>query len=210
MPSKKKTSRKVRVIIAPELIEAAKLDGRQAKEDRIANPLRLGVLNNEPEQQLGRRLQERREQAKLTQGELAERTKRVDRDKVGISRGVLSMYETGRNRPGPKEIRLLCEVLRTSPSYLIYGTDDPFDNLTDMGRYRGWARSDPEFYARLAYCFGRLHHHHRFAIMELMMGLLRGWNKNFDAEIEKQADDAFLKTAKALEELLAKRSSKKT
>ncbi len=46
--------------------------------------------------------------------------------------------------------------------------------------------------------------------MELMMGLLRGWNKNFDAEIEKQADDAFLKTAKALEELLAKRSSKKT
>ncbi len=77
----------------------------------------------------------------------------------------------------------MCEALRVSPNHLIYGDDDPFDSLADQDRFAGWASSEPEFMAQLTYCFSRLHHHHRHAIMELMIGMLRGWNRDFDRDL---------------------------
>lgn len=194
----------------PELLETAELLDRESEEEQIANKPVFGVDNSEPEFELGNRLQAAREAARLTQGELSERTRLADRQGDGLSRAVISLYERGVNKPGPHEIRLLCEVLRITPSYLIYGSDDPFDNLSELGRYGGWGRSGPEYLAAVAYCFSRLHHHHSIAIMQLMVGLLRGWHKNFDNELRQHADDDFLKIADELRLLLAKRQKTTT
>lgn len=45
---------------------------------------------------------------------------------TGISRSVLSGYETGRTKPGAKEIKLLCEALSVNPNRLLFGSDEPF------------------------------------------------------------------------------------
>ncbi|MHB0985958.1 MAG: helix-turn-helix domain-containing protein [Sulfuricella sp.] len=191
------------------LIKEAELIDREVEEIQISNKPRFGAVSHAPENDLGRRLEESRRAKGLTQGELAEQTKLADQDGKGLSRSVISLYELGTNRPGPKELRLLCEVLRVSPSFLIYGDDDPFENFTERKRYEGYASSEPEFYAKLTYCFSRLHHHHKLAIMSLMMGLLRGWNKGFDVDLDKLSNDKFLQAADKLRLLLGKRDKQK-
>lgn len=191
-----------------ELMAEAERVDKENEEELINSPLRFSVLNGEPELEIGQRIQRAREEKGLTQGQLAELTKRADKDSKGLSRGVISLYELGTNRPGPKEIRLLCEVLRVSPSQLIYGDEDPFQGRLESARYRGWARSEPEFYAALTYCLYRLHHHQRLALMDIMLGLLRGWNKRFDHDLDAHAADTFLKMSDELRLLLAKRNRK--
>lgn len=164
----------------------------------------IGISDQEPELELGQRLQEAREAARLTQGELAELTKQADTEGKGISRAVLSFYETGKSRPSPRELRMLCESLRVSPSQLIYGTDDPFENLLELQRFGGLAASDPEFFAMLTYAFSKQHHHNRMAIMQLMNSLLFGRDKTWTANTE-EANRQFLDMADALRNLLAKR-----
>jgi hypothetical protein len=61
-----------------------------------------------------------------------------------------------------------------------------------------WARSESELYAAMTYCFKRLHHHHKLAVMELMMGLLRGWNNDFDGELDSKAIETYLQHADEL------------
>lgn len=168
----------------------------------------FGFIHTEPENELGKRIEYERRANRLTQGQLAAKTALADKDGKGLSRGVLSLYELGINRPGPKEIRLLCEVLRVTPSYLIYGNDDPFDNRSEYARYGGTARSKAELYARLVYSFSRLHHTHSVAFMQIMRDLLRGWNKDFDAELEANAYQEFLDLADELRSTLKKRSKK--
>lgn len=51
-----------------------------------------------------------------TQTELHQRT--------GISRETIKQYETGRNLPGAREIRLLSAALKISPNRLLLGTED--------------------------------------------------------------------------------------
>lgn len=190
------------------LLEQAELMDRESHEEAISNALRFGVINFDPEAELGERLEVKRKAKGLTQGKLAELTKRADREGKGLSRSVISLYELGTNRPGPKELRLLCESLRVSPSYLIYGKDDPFDNNFELSRFGGRTQSAAEFYAALTYCFTHLHHHHKVAIMQLMMGLLRGWKNGFDADLDKSANDDFLKFADDLRLLLSERQKK--
>jgi len=55
----------------------------------------------------------------ISQSELASRT--------GISRNAIMGYESGRNKPGAREIRLICEVLRITPNKLLFGHEAPFD-----------------------------------------------------------------------------------
>lgn len=52
--------------------------------------------------------------------------------KTGISRTVLFGYETGRTKPGAKELRLLSESLGVSPNRLLFGTDEPFKPQTGI------------------------------------------------------------------------------
>lgn len=189
-----------------ELEARADLGDREAAEERIhRTPPRLGVLPHEPEQELGDRLQRAREAKGLTQGQLADLTKRSDKDEKGLSRAVISLYEAGTNRPGPREMRMLCEALRVTPSYFIYGEDDPFDTFLNRYRYGVIGGSDPEIVAALTYCFKRLHPHHRMAIMELMLGMLRGWNKGFDEDLDTNANSAFLEMADELRGILRER-----
>lgn len=181
---------------------------QEAEQAAFAPPKRLGVLQQEPELELGARLLQAREAKGLTQGQLAEATKRADKDGKGLSRAVISFYELGTNRPGPREIRLLCETLQITPSYLIYGEDDPFDNFLNRHRHGVARPSDPESFASITYCFARLHPHHRIAVMELMLGLLRGWHKGFDEQMDNEANKAFLEIAEQLKKLLADRDSR--
>lgn len=189
-----------------ELTAQAELGDRQNDEDRIhRHPPKLGVLQQEPELELGDRLQRAREAKGFTQGQLADLTKRADKDEKGLSRAVISLYEAGTNRPGPRELRLLCEVLRVTPSYFIYGVDDPFDTFLERYRYGVIGNSEPEMVAALTYCFKRLHPHHRIAMMELMLGMLRGWNKGFDEDLDKNANTTLLQIADDLRLILAQR-----
>ena len=43
---------------------------------------------------------------------------------TGISRETIKQYETGRNLPGAREIRLLSAALKISPNRLLLGTDE--------------------------------------------------------------------------------------
>lgn len=45
---------------------------------------------------------------------------------TGLSRTTLHQYEAGTRKPGTREIRLLCDALKTTPNRLIYGTEEPF------------------------------------------------------------------------------------
>jgi transcriptional regulator with XRE-family HTH domain len=72
---------------------------------------------------VGHRLKTAREERGFTQGAVANRTKMIDPDKKGISRTAIVGYEQDTSKPGLREIRLLCEVLRISPNWLIYGSE---------------------------------------------------------------------------------------
>lgn len=63
-----------------------------------------------------------RELLGLTQAQLCERS--------GVSLSALKGYETGRNQPGARELRQLCEVLRLSPNRLLFGAENPFPERT--------------------------------------------------------------------------------
>ncbi|TCP00944.1 helix-turn-helix protein [Rubrivivax gelatinosus] len=141
----------------------------------------------------------------MTQGELAELTRSLDPDEKGVSRAVISLYEAGTNRPSPREIRLLCEALRLTPSFLIYGDDHPFDALRDEERLGTRRRSDPEGFAWMAHVFATLHHNHFDAIMKLALDLHRGWNKEFDVATQGRANAALLEMADRLRERLEQR-----
>lgn len=210
MSDDKKTSVRGRKKQAVELellrAEAEFMDRQDAEYAIHSRPPKIGISDQEPELELGHRLQEAREAAKLTQGEVAELTKHADSEGKGLSRAVISLYEIGKNRPSPRELRMLCEVLRVSPSHLIYGTDDPFENFLERYRFGGFAATDPEFFALLTYAFSRQHHHNRMAILQLMNSLLQGWDKTWTANTE-EANRQFLEMADELRGLLAKRET---
>jgi transcriptional regulator with XRE-family HTH domain len=45
---------------------------------------------------------------------------------TGISRTSLHDYESGRTKPGARELLLLAEVLEATPNWLLCGTEEPF------------------------------------------------------------------------------------
>ena len=212
MPSQKKPSKKNKTadeLIDPKLISEAIRADEDDKRHRLENPLRFGVVQGEPERYLGERIQRARQAAGLTQPQLSKRMAHADKEGRGVSAAVISLYERGVNKPGPRELRLLCETLRVTPNILLYGDEDPFRGRTELARYGGIAKAEAEFLAYLTYCFSRLHHHHREAMMQLMLGLLRGWNNNFDDEMHANAVEAFRNAVRELERLLKDRARHK-
>lgn len=45
---------------------------------------------------------------------------------TGLSRTALHQYESGKTKPGAREILKLCEILEISPNRLLTGSEDPF------------------------------------------------------------------------------------
>lgn len=69
------------------------------------------------------RLRQAREERGFTQGAVSNRTKMIDPEQRGVSRTALIGYEQGTSNPGLREIKLLCEVFRITPNWLIYGSE---------------------------------------------------------------------------------------
>lgn len=185
--------------------ETQYLDKVLSEEIAFSPARQPGRLNTAPENDLGKRLQETRESMRLTQGDLANLTKSLDAEEKGISRAVISLYEAGTNRPSPREIRLLCESLRVTPNYLIYGDDNPFDALNDYERLGTLSRKDPEGFAWMAYVMSIIHHNHYDAVMKLVLDLARGFNTGFDQGLQEKANANLIKMAQQLQEQLEDR-----
>lgn len=60
----------------------------------------------------------------LTQNQLS--------SKSGLSLSAIKAYETGRNMPGARELRELCNALQVSPNKLLFGKELPFEPRTVM------------------------------------------------------------------------------
>lgn len=54
----------------------------------------------------------------LTQSQLS--------DQSGVSLSAIKGYETGRNLPGARELKAICNALRVSPNKLLFGAEQPF------------------------------------------------------------------------------------
>lgn len=75
-----------------------------------------------PEDSIGQRIAEKRTAKGLTHDGLSKLTKLFDEpSKAGIGRTTIRGYELGQYKPGTREIRLLCEALEVSPTWLILG-----------------------------------------------------------------------------------------
>ncbi|OIQ92425.1 transcriptional repressor DicA [mine drainage metagenome] len=75
--------------------------------------------------EIGKRILEARTGLGWSQQALHTRSKWHGQDDMGISRAVLSLYETGVNKPGAREICILCETLKVTPNWLLFGSDSP-------------------------------------------------------------------------------------
>lgn len=64
-----------------------------------------------------------RESLNLTHDGLSKLTKAADQEGRGISRTTIRGYELGTFKPGAREIRILCQALHRSPSWLLLGED---------------------------------------------------------------------------------------
>lgn len=210
MPKQMKTDTS---LPTPEQMEEISKDiqaERAESRERFAKqPETFGFNTVEPELNLGGRLQMVREAKALTQAKVAELTRRADKEGKGLSRAVVSFYEAGTTRPGPKEIRLLCEVLQVSPSYLIYGSEDPFNQRTDYDRFLNLGRTDAEHDAFILYLFSRLESPQKMAMLQLMRDLLNLSEKGFSKRMKAEAIPRFLEAAKQLEEELRARGELK-
>lgn len=86
------------------------------KEDKLAK-------------EIGQRLVQARTGLGLSQQTVHGRSKLHDPEGMGVSRAVLSLYETGVNKPGAREINLLCKTLTITPNWLLFGSESPQKTL---------------------------------------------------------------------------------
>ena len=119
---------------------------------------------------IGKRLVTAREGLGFSQQAVSVRSKRHDPDKKGISRSVLSMYETGVNRPGAREIRILCETLKITPNWILYGTESPAKALqASLEFLQG---DDLSISVRLAFAMLALEPEERDSLASLLFALV--------------------------------------
>ncbi len=122
-----------------------------------------------PDEEVGARIRQAREGLQLTQAHLATRTRMADPEEKGISRTALVGYEAGSTRPGLREIRLLCEVLKVSPNWLVFGSESPVQtNLPSLDLVRG---SSIQSAVRTGFAIAALKGHEREALMSLALSL---------------------------------------
>lgn len=157
-----------------------KMATRKPKENPGLNALLLDIehMDNprskpsqEPELGLGARLAKLRELQGWSQEQLSQATKLHDAKREGLSRAVISMYERGKNRPGTREFRILCDTLRVTPSELLYGSSTPFE--IDKWQILNSNDSHPLYFARWLHLFTQLDTNLQLAIYEIVIGSLR-------------------------------------
>ncbi len=136
----------------------------------------------------------------MSQTQLHLRTKEVDPDGKGIARTVLIGYESGKFKPGSRELRILCAALELSPEWLLLGTDKHLQEdleAVSAKLFTGFGEPTLAEVFRLALVFAQLKPHERESIGTLSHGLvsarkgsasmaalthLAGWMAN-DAEL---------------------------
>lgn len=120
--------------------------------------------------EIGRRLVAAREGLGYSQHAVHTRSKWHDPEEKGISRSVLSMYETGVNRPGAREIRILCETLKITPNWLLFGSEAPAKALqASMEFLRG---DELSISVRLAFAMLALAPEERNSLASLVFALV--------------------------------------
>lgn len=120
-----------------------------------------------PESGIGDRIRAAREARGLSQTSLAARTQLNDSTGKGVGRTVLFGYETGKFRPGAREIRLLCQALSVTPNWLILGDEAASTQASlEMVRKRDWIAA-----VRLAMAISVLKPHERASFQSLVLSL---------------------------------------
>lgn len=138
---------------------------RTSQPDHSQPGLKTDLLAKE----IGDRIVEARTGLGWSQQALHTRTKLNDPQEKGISRAVLSLYETGVNKPGARELVLLCESLRITPNWLLYGVETPAKTLqASMEFLRG---SDLRIVVRMAFALLTIDPIDRQALSSLVLSL---------------------------------------
>lgn len=122
--------------------------------------------------EIGRRISDARSGLGFSQQNVHVRTKLTDPDGVGVSRAALSLYEIGTNKPGAREITLLCEVLHVSPNWLLYGSESPAKTLQPTTIFL--AGNDLDISTRLAFAMLALNPTDRDSLANLVFSMLSG------------------------------------
>ncbi len=73
--------------------------------------------------EVGRRMSKRRKELGLKQYQVCEM--------IDVNYKYISNLETGRSAPSLEVIMKLCDALQTTPDYLLLGTDQSEDDVTD-------------------------------------------------------------------------------
>lgn len=120
--------------------------------------------------EIGKRLAEARTGLGLSQQAVHTRSKLHDSDGMGVSRAVLSLYERGVNKPGARELRILCEVLKITPNWLIFGAENPSKALRASSDFL--LANEITLSVRLAYAMLALEPADRESIANLVFSLI--------------------------------------
>lgn len=120
--------------------------------------------------EIGRRISQARSGLGISQQAVSTRSSMLDADGVGISRATLSLYETGTNKPGAREILLLCEVLSVSPNWLLFGSESPARTLQPSTLFL--AGDDLDISTRLAFATLALNPTDRDSIANIVFSML--------------------------------------
>lgn len=120
-----------------------------------------------PESGIGDRIRAAREARGLSQTALAARTQMNDATGKGVGRTVLFGYETGKFRPGAREIRLICQALSITPNWLVLGDEAASTQASlELVRKRDWIAA-----VRLAMAISVLKPHERASFQSLVLSL---------------------------------------
>jgi len=120
--------------------------------------------------EIGRRISQARSGLGISQQAVSTRSSMLDADGIGISRATLSLYETGTNKPGAREILLLCEVLSVSPNWLLFGSESPARALQPSTLFL--AGDDLTISTRLAFAMLALNPTDRDSIANIVFSML--------------------------------------
>lgn len=117
----------------------------------------------------GARLRQAREERGFTQGAVSNRTKMIDPEQRGVSRTALIGYEQDTSNPGLREIKLLCEVLRITPNWLIYGSEGATQVATASSELLNTPQI--EMAVRTALALSALKGHEREALQSIVLSM---------------------------------------